>query len=87
MLLQPLVAVVQGPGHLAEDREERGVEEEQRETERDRDRRDRLLDVGSDRRVGLVDLEHACGWSELAVEDRDVGLEGLRVVSVRPTPR
>jgi hypothetical protein len=28
VLLETLVAVVQGPGHLAEDREERGVEEE-----------------------------------------------------------
>ena len=81
VLLQPLVAVVEGPGDLAEDREEGGVEEEQRQAERDRDRRHRLLDVGGDRRVGLVDLEHACRLVRALREDRDVGLEGLRVVS------
>ena len=84
MLLEAPVAVVECLRHLTQDREEGRVQEQQREAESDADGRDRLLDFGGDRLVGLVDLEHSGRLACVAYEDRDVGLEGLRVLAPAP---
>ena len=79
VVLQPLVASVERPRHLAQDRKERRVEQDERETE-SHDRGDRLVDLGGHGRVGLVDLEDARRPAQVAGVDGDVGLERLGVL-------
>ncbi len=81
VLLEPPVAVVERPGDLAEDGEERGVKEGEGERQRDGDRRDRVADVGGDRVVGDVRLEDACRFLALAEVDGDVRLDRLHVLA------